>query len=234
MIISTIGTTVYMWYTKTPEFPLGPKSIRWLLTIRAVAGFFGVSGMFFSLQYLPISDATVISFLAPPLTCFACSYLLKEPFTRMEQIATAISFFGVVLITQSTAGSSTGGENTTTSPVSGNGDVTHGGGTPTPNDVTPQQRLLGVAFCMVGVLGGGTQLVCLRWVGNRVHPLISVNYLNVIVAIITGALLTILPGLGFAVPSTGADWFYLSVLTISGVVLVRFIFLLDVAKKLFH
>ena len=234
MIISTIVSTVYMWYAKTPEFPLGPRPVRLLLSIRGVVGFFGVSGMFFSLQYLPVSDATVISFLAPPLSCLVCSYVLKEPFTRMEQIATAISLFGVVLITQSTPAFSAGSENTTAPPGSGIGDVTHGAGTPAPNDVTPQQRLLGGAFCMVGVLGGGTQFVCLRWVGDRVHPLISVNYLNVIVAIITGTMLTFLPGLSFAIPSTAADWFYLSVLTVSGIILVRFLFPVVVEVRVFR
>jgi drug/metabolite transporter (DMT)-like permease len=213
MAVSAVVSTTYMWYFQLSEIPLGPKPVRLLLAFRGLSGFFGVSGMFFSLQYLSLSDATVISFLAPPLACLACSYILKEPFTRPEQIGTAISLFSVVLIAQPTAMFGSGSSGTT--PESGT------------NHVTPQQRLLGVAFCMMGVLGGGTQLVCLRCIGNRVHPMISVNYLNVICAILSGTMLTVLPGLTFAVPSTLADWFYLSVLSASGIILVSFVNLVN-------
>jgi drug/metabolite transporter (DMT)-like permease len=208
MIVSTVVTTIYMLYFKTREFPLGPKSLRLLLAFRGFAGFFGVSGMFLSLQYLSLSDATVISFLAPPLACLACSYILKEPFTRTEKIATTISLFSVVLIAQ---------PSTVFSSFSSVKNVESGA-----NSITSQQRLLGVAFCMMGVLGGGTQFICLRCVGDRVHPLISVNYLNVIVAIMAGTMLTVLPDLSFALPSTLADWLYLSILSASGIILVGF------------
>jgi drug/metabolite transporter (DMT)-like permease len=206
MIVSTVVSTIYMWYFKTSEFPLGPKPLRLLLAFRGFAGFFGVSGMFLSLRYLSLSDATVISFLAPPLACFACSYILKEPFTRIEQVATGISLFSIVLIAQPSAVFGSAGSGTS---------VESG-----VSKVTPQQRLIGVAFCMMGVLGGGTQLICLRCVGKRVHPLISVNYLNVIVAIMSGTMLTILPGLTFALPPTLIDWVYLTVLSASGIILV--------------
>ena len=54
-----------------PDFPFGPsrpKSIRWLLISRGLAGFLGVFGMYFSLLYLPLAEATVLTFLAPVLT----------------------------------------------------------------------------------------------------------------------------------------------------------------------
>jgi drug/metabolite transporter (DMT)-like permease len=208
MIVSAVVTTVYMWYFKTPEFPLGPKPVRLLLAFRGFAGFFGVTGMWLSLQYLSLSDATVISFLAPPLACLAGSYILKEPFTRTEQIATVVSLFSIVLIAQPSAVFSTLGLVAETESES--------------SGVTPQQRLLGVAFCMMGVLGGGTQLICLRCVGKRVHPLISVNYLNVIVAVMSGTMLTVLPEVSFAFPPTFTDWLYLSILSVSGIILVSF------------
>jgi drug/metabolite transporter (DMT)-like permease len=152
----------------------------------------------------------------------------------MEQIATVISLFGVVLISQPTAVFSAGDGDTTTLPASGIGEVTHGSGSSTPGDVTPQQRLFGVGCVMMGVLGGGCQLVCLRWIGTRAHPLISVNYLNVVVAIISGGMLTIIPGLSFAIPSTVSDWFYLFVLSASGILLVSFIIPAGVEVSLFN
>jgi drug/metabolite transporter (DMT)-like permease len=40
--------------------------------------FFGLFGVYFSLQYLSLSDATVITFLAPTCTAIAGAVLLKE------------------------------------------------------------------------------------------------------------------------------------------------------------
>jgi drug/metabolite transporter (DMT)-like permease len=74
-----------------------------------------------SLMYLPLADATVITFLAPVIACWACSLILKEPFTKMEQIAAMISLFGVVLIARpaSLFYSNSG----TAPPANGGGDV---------------------------------------------------------------------------------------------------------------
>lgn len=40
----------------------------------------------------------VITFLAPILSCWACSILIHEPFTRKEQVAGGIALLRVVLI----------------------------------------------------------------------------------------------------------------------------------------
>src|ERR1700761_6454534 len=103
MGITVILASTYMAVQKIRDFPLGAKEVRPLLVARGVGGFFGVFGMYYSLMYLPLADATVITFLAPCISCWACSYLLKEPFTRMEQIGALISLFGVVLIARPTS-----------------------------------------------------------------------------------------------------------------------------------
>jgi len=69
--------------------------------------------MFFSLQHLSLSDATVLTFVAPILTGFSGAIFLKEPFSLREMFAgckpsllprllltktLVCSFFGVVLI----------------------------------------------------------------------------------------------------------------------------------------
>lgn len=73
-----ILTSVYQWLAKVEHAPFGPRSVWGLLVARGVGGFFGVYGMYYSLQYLPLSDATVITFLvsrvqarrSPFHTCF--------------------------------------------------------------------------------------------------------------------------------------------------------------------
>ena len=49
--------------------------------------FIGLSGNYFSLQYLSVSDATVLQFLAPMCTGIAGALLLKEHFSREQAFA---------------------------------------------------------------------------------------------------------------------------------------------------
>ena len=77
--------------------------------------FFTLSGMYFSLQYLSLSDATALTFISPILTGFSGAVFLKEALSFQETfsgcmcsytICTVIaihgmlvcSFFGVILI----------------------------------------------------------------------------------------------------------------------------------------
>ncbi len=46
--------------------------------------FFGLSGMYQSLKYLSVSDATTLSFLTPTTTALLGYLFLREPFTRKE------------------------------------------------------------------------------------------------------------------------------------------------------
>jgi len=45
MSITIVLACSYMWYTKTPHFPLGMPEVRLLLVARGMGGFFGVIGM---------------------------------------------------------------------------------------------------------------------------------------------------------------------------------------------
>src|SRR6266702_2861474 len=49
--------------------------------------FFGLSGVYFSLQYLSLSDATVLTFMVPILTGFSGAVFLKEPLSLRELLA---------------------------------------------------------------------------------------------------------------------------------------------------
>jgi len=44
--LTLVFSTVYMWYTKVPDFPLGKPEIRWMLVLRGFGGFFGVFGFY--------------------------------------------------------------------------------------------------------------------------------------------------------------------------------------------
>ena len=57
------------------------------MVVRTVLSFVGLAGMFFSLQHLSLSDATVLTFVAPILTGFLGAIFLKEPFSLREMFS---------------------------------------------------------------------------------------------------------------------------------------------------
>ncbi|KAF2431928.1 hypothetical protein EJ08DRAFT_586544 [Tothia fuscella] len=227
MTITVFLASAYMYWKKTPHFPFGAREVRPLLVARGIGGFFGVFGMYYSLMYLPLADATVITFLAPSIACWACSYLIKEPFTRMEQIAALVSLFGVVLIARPTSlfqsaskdapppASGTDGVvarsmNATNAPVSDRFNYDH---------VTPQQRAMAVGFAMLGVLGAACAFTTIRWIGKRAHPLLSVNYFATWCTIVSTVMMFALPGVGFLLPANFKEWCYLFFLGICGFIM---------------
>jgi drug/metabolite transporter (DMT)-like permease len=223
MGITVVLASLYMWYNKTPHFPFGHPEVRWLLVARGFGGFFGVTGMYWSLLYLPLADATVITFLAPGLACWACSFLINEPFTRVEKIGTLVSFVGVIFIARPT---SFFAAFSSAPPGSGTGDMAPEN-TSTPDadasnydDVTPSQRLMAVGIALVGVCGACVAYTTIRWIGKRAHPLISVNYFATWCTIVSFVLQLALPHVGFVFPADAKEWGYLIFLGICGFVMV--------------
>ncbi len=218
----------YMWWKNTPHFPFGMPEVRGLLVTRGLAGFFGVFGMYYSLLYLPLADATVITFLAPSLACWACSLLINEPFTRIEKIAGLVSLAGIFFIAKPTslfAGLGGGGD---IPPASGGSDATPSGNGTTPTgpdagsyeNVTPSQRLTAVGIALLGVLGSATVYTVIRWIGKRAHPLISVNYFAGWCFLVSIVMQSTLPDVGFLLPADMKDWSYLIFLGTCGFVMV--------------
>ena len=98
-ITATCCTVYGMWSGKIPDFPFGPPKIRWLLVARGLCGFFGVFGFYFSLIYLPLAEATVLTFLGPILTCYVYSLTIPgEKFSKQQQLAGFLSLGGVIFI----------------------------------------------------------------------------------------------------------------------------------------
>jgi drug/metabolite transporter (DMT)-like permease len=182
-----------------------------------------------SLLYLPLADATVITFLAPSLACWACSFLINEPFTRTEQMAAYISLFGVVLIARPVSlFASLVHSSEPVPPATGDDALVLSNMTTGTSDslateydsVTPTQRATAVGIAMIGVLGATGAYTTVRWIGKRAHPLMTVNYLAVMCTIVSLVAMFTVPGVGFLLPQSLKDWCYLIFLGVCGFVMV--------------
>jgi drug/metabolite transporter (DMT)-like permease len=194
MLITWLGAISYLHYNKVPDYFFGPKGIRLLLILRGVVGFFGLFGIYYSLQYLDLSDATVLTFLAPILTGYFGRIFLKEPFLRTELYAGLISLVGVILLAR---------------PQSLFGDTSSVGG------ATGPQRLAAVGVALLGALGAAAAYISIRAIGNKAHPLISVSMFSLYATLVSAIGLAILKQ-PFTFPRTFAGWTEWLVIGLSG------------------
>ncbi|KAL2259650.1 hypothetical protein VTK26DRAFT_6609 [Humicola hyalothermophila] len=213
MSLTTILSCLYMWWNKVPHFPLGPKGLRGVLLVRGVSGFFGIYGMWYSMMYLPLAEATVITFLAPMLAGYICHVLLKDPFTRTEQLFSLVALAGVVLIARPTSlfGSpapssspgTTAAAGATTTAAAGANHTRESTDTQQPQQqhqdwtATPEQRLAAILVALVGVLGAAGAYTTIRYIGARAHALITVTYFSVCSTVVSVVGLVVFgPGAG--------------------------------------
>ncbi|KAI2631617.1 hypothetical protein GGS21DRAFT_152159 [Xylaria nigripes] len=218
MLVTTLGCSLYITINKIRHGILGPPKVRWMLVIRGLSGFIGIYGMWYSIEYMPLAEATVITFLAPNLTGYWCYMFLGEPYTRTEQLASLLALAGVVLIAKPASlftNSDPGGTTPSTRAFVNETMATQGidtaiTGTPT---TTASERLFAIVVALVGVLGGSIAMTMLRAIGNRAHTLVSVNYFGVVSLIVTFTVLFLAPYLNIgqpdlrlAIPSTARQW----------------------------
>ncbi|CEJ89722.1 hypothetical protein VHEMI05547 [[Torrubiella] hemipterigena] len=222
--ITALCCSTYMFFNKTEDFPWGKKEIRFLLFLRGVCGFFGVFGLWYAMMYIPLADATVITFLAPGIAGFMCYIIMKEPFTRVEQIGTLVAIVGVVLIAQPP---SLFGDQETQHIPEHAGEGKGSGGLPSQDhNTTPAERLMAVGFALLSVFGSAAAFTTLRVIGKRAHPLISVNIFGMYSTLICSSILTFAPilnieqpALHFKLPESVKQWLLLVALGIIGFVM---------------
>ena len=222
--ITVLLSLAYMWWARVPDAPFGPSKLRWLLAARGFGGFFGVTGLYFSLLYLPLSDAIVMTFLAPMLASWVCSILIKTPFTRTQQLAGVVALFGVVLITQPFSlinpvssdpqgpSNSSVKDGQTSHTVSARSEGSY-------SDPTPAQRAFAVGCGLIGICGAASAYVTISWIGKRAHPLISVTYFSGWCTFVSVIAMLFVPGVGFRMPATIREWTLLTGLGLTGFVM---------------
>ncbi|CAE6442987.1 unnamed protein product [Rhizoctonia solani] len=176
MLITYVCCQAYMFAAGVPDPILGPKGVRKWLVIRGVVGFFGLFGLYYSLHYMSLSDATVLTFLAPTVTAAFGFLFLREAVSWKQAIAGLASLAGVVLIARPT--SLFGG--------SDRADTGAGAGGPV---VTEAERMVAVGVAMLGVLGASGAYISIRVIGKRAHPMHTMSYFSlwcVLVSVVAG------------------------------------------------
>ncbi|KIX09992.1 uncharacterized protein Z518_01073 [Rhinocladiella mackenziei CBS 650.93] len=219
-ITASLCTAYGVYSRSVPHFPWGPREVRWLLVARGLCGFFGVFGMYFSLLYLPLSEATVLTFLAPILTCYLCSFVIPgETFSRQQQLAGFVSLVGVIFIAQpaSLFSSPSTPRQHSSPPIAGPSNSTT---TPEHSQQPPpDQHLAAIGIAMLGVVGSTGALTSIRAIGTRAHAFISINYFSVWCSIVSMACLIIFPDVKFRLPGNMTEWCLLASLGLCGFVM---------------
>jgi drug/metabolite transporter (DMT)-like permease len=223
--ITAFICTAYGLYSRSiPYFPFGMRGIRWLLVLRGVFGFFGVFGMYFSLLYLPLSEATVLTFLAPMLSCYICSFIIPgETFSVQQQIAGFVSLVGVVFIARPASLFSSSSASNLPAQSPDGSMIPSSNSTAPATDSTPhvtqKQHLLAVGIAMIGIAGGTGALTIIRVIGTRAHAFVSINYFSVWCTLVSLSCLIIYPDVKFRLPRNLTEWGWLAVLGSCGFVM---------------
>ena len=150
-----------------------------------------------------------------------CSKILKQPFTRAEQIAVFVSLVGIVLIARPTSlfpsneDSKAKGKSASKQPLTNDRLLIRDDA----SDVTPEKRLAAIGMALVGVLGAAVAYTTIRWIGKRAHPLISVNYFASWCTLVSAVVLAFVPSVPFILPHTLRQWVLLFFIGISGFVM---------------
>ncbi|CUS06774.1 unnamed protein product [Tuber aestivum] len=213
--VTTIVVVILMAFRSVEHAPWGPRGVRWLLVAR------GPWNTADSLAYLDLSDAIVITFLAPIVATFACSLIpyLNESFTKTEFFASIFSLFGVVLIARPASLFSRDPANTPDDPGVVHPPPTARSLLPTGEIplTTPHQRLIAILVALLGVLGAASAYTTIHWIGPRAHALIVMLYFSFWCCIVSLTSSLLIPSIGGLIwPHTLLQWGLLLGIGISG------------------
>ncbi|KAI0198661.1 DUF6-domain-containing protein [Astrocystis sublimbata] len=221
MLATTILGSLYMWYQRVPDFPLGKRAMVPLLIMRGSAGFVGLFGLYYSLSYLEISDATAISFLTPTFTALLCYAWLREPYRFQEAFSGILSLVGVLLIARPAFIFGGAEPENDDAGATGSAFAFLADGVVVQNGVgsSSPQRTLAVLCSIMGTFAAATAYSTIRVIGKRVHSLISVNYFAVLSTVGSAVIIAVHPDLEFILPKGVLQWTLLIIIGVAGFLL---------------
>ncbi|KAK2007423.1 hypothetical protein LZ32DRAFT_632321 [Colletotrichum eremochloae] len=197
LLITSLGCSTYLWWKKTPSFPLGPSELRPLLALRAIGGILGACGFYVSMSYLSLNEATALNSLGPLGALILTRYLDMGKVVLTDGISCTVALASVVLVLQpsSVFGTATG---------------------MLARDVSLDSNaaIYGTLSGMVGVVGGIIALSAISRLGTRAHPLLTVNYFSCSVFVVTTFFSFFIPEV--ILPTTIGSWCLLVAVGIIG------------------
>ncbi|CAK5263619.1 unnamed protein product [Mycena citricolor] len=192
MAITYACSIGYMLARRVPHPFLGPEGVRLLLVFRGVTGFIGLNGTYFALQYLSLSDVTVLSFLVPMTTALSASIFLGEAFSRKEALAGLCSLFGVVLIARP--------------------DFLFGP-SKSSTPIEERNRMMAIGIALAGVVGSTGAMTTIRAIGHRAHPIHLLSFFS-LESVIAASILMVFQHEPVVIPTRPA---WLGLLAVIGV-----------------
>lgn len=206
MLITYLLCLFYMVVTKSvDDAPFGPKSQRPFLVLRGIFGCIGVFSIYYSLQYLSLSDTVSISFLTPMVTAFFAWIILSEEFSMLEGVCAVVSLAGVLLIAKPSflfgSKSDSGSKSARSGPAESSSD---------------KLRFIAISMALTSVGAASVVYCLLRKIGRLAHPLISVSYFALLTCVATFGATVFIPSLSFQLPHTPRQWLLFALIGISG------------------
>ncbi|SCV67963.1 BQ2448_84 [Microbotryum intermedium] len=160
MSLTWIGCYTWMRCNNIEHPFLGPPGVRFLLAARGFVGFWGIAPLYYSLRYIPLSDATVLGFLAPFIIGVLGSVFLGEDYSLTEGLVALVSLCGVVLIAKPSF-------------------LFPGHLSQAPEGVTPEQRTFAVFVCLGSSFGAAAAYLLIRKIGKRASATHSIAYFSI-------------------------------------------------------
>lgn len=180
-----------------------------------------------SLQYLPLAEATVITFLAPLLGSWLSYWIMRVSCDIREVLAGLLSLFGIILIAQPSSIFSTSKDSATLvvanctdkigtfRPLINNTCLLLGAQPGFP-EATSAQRITAVLVALAGAVAVAVAYCSTLWIGKRAHPLIVGNYFAFISSVISGGFVFFVSEIGFRLPADVREYTYLIAISVSG------------------
>ncbi|KAH6694874.1 hypothetical protein BKA61DRAFT_498815 [Leptodontidium sp. MPI-SDFR-AT-0119] len=191
----TLGINSLLLKSRFPEeLPLGKRgNVGRLLVLRTMGGICGAVGFYYSLEYLPLADATTLNLLAP----LGASFVTAKSISLVQVGCVAICFVGVGLIAKPSFVLA----------------MIHDYGV---SDQETSQPQLGFAFAMIGALGGVCAYSAVAKIGSRSHPLVITNCFAAGILLVSSICFAVVPGVTFNFNLGLLPWCILGLIGLSG------------------
>ena len=151
---------------------MGQLEVRKFLILRGIWGFGGLTTSWYAVQLLSLSDATVLSFIAPIFTGILGRLVLKESYEGLDVISGLVSLSGVVLVAR---------------PKGIFGDLELDLGEKRDS----LERNLGIGLALISAFFASSAFITIRYIGKRAKPQQLINYFSLVCIFLS--LLSLLP-----------------------------------------